>query len=49
MTISIVMLSISIKHTTFIITVSITIKHDKLSIKNIQHSNKIHDDLHNDN
>ncbi len=44
-TISIVTVSIAIKHTT----VSITIKHTKLSIKNIQHSNKIHDDLQNEN
>ncbi len=49
MTISIVTLSISIKRTTLIITVSITIKQTKLSIKDIQHSNKIHDALHNDN
>ncbi len=44
-TISRVTVSIAIKHTT----VSITIKHDKLSVKNIQPSNKIHDDLQNDN
>ncbi len=44
------MVSIAIKHMTLIImTVSITIKHTKLSIKDIQHSNKIHDALHNDN